>query len=1467
MATNQNSNSEEKTKKATVKKAATGRKAAAKEPAVEKKETVRKASAAKTTTEKTTKTVRKTMAAKKDEDVKVSAVKTASKKSAAGTASKTAASKTAAAKSASTKAASSKADAKKSTAVKTPVAEKKAAGEKTEKKTVTRRTAVAKSPAVKVSEKKVAADADSALPKVKESFAPLSPTGVMVKETVKPAAVSDADVKEPVSENLHENGEPQSLAAAATVAEAKADMANPSVSETKNDDYQALDHMMQSSGLRKKSESSYSQYKDRKNGKKYLLLLLLLLGLFGAGIGIGVKFFSGLSVEKGYTNPEDVIAHCEKLIEKGQFSEALGLLAGLEINGNDEASVMLRKRINSLMKSGFEKAFEQGKEDEILKLAEALAEKGHYSEALKILAAGSGINGDTQRHVQLREKINELEKKTVGKAVESGHAQEVIDTAKKLISDGEYVPALEILSLLDIKGNDTEARMMRNQIYGLKKEAVEKAFAEGKGSDVLDAAQRMADRGDSVEALELLSFANVIGDGEENDMLRNRLAELKKKALDKAVADGRKDEIIARAKQMISDGDYSAALGFLSSVNPDGDDQESRALRNSIKSLKKDTVERALAEGRIDEVFGIVDNLNGNKQYGNALELLNMINVIGNSPEAEALRERINSKKKETVGKAVSDGMVDDILNAAKLMIDDGDYSGALELLGAVNVDKNNPDAKRILKEVDSLKKKAIKKAIEDGRGDDILDTVSKLIRNGDFDNANEILDQVMAASNNQDSKELFKKADRLKKQSDVLSKTGNMSDEEKAKLAEKLIKEGRYDEALTLLNSIDVSGNDEKSKKLSEKISNLKKDAVAKAKKNGVDLGVLGYDENGNPVLSKEEVARRQQQEKMAKEAAEKKAEEEKVAAQIKKELEEKLRKEQAAIKAAEEKRRAAEEKKAKLEAEKRAAEEKRIQEENAKKLAAQMKALEEAAAKKAADEKRLQEEALKRAEEEKKAKEEASKLASDKLKKDIDNSISEGKRLLALGDVDGAMREFSKVESMLPADDDQYAGEKLAEIAKALYDASEKAEGSEKKRLEKLSAEKAKAAISRSSQDPDAMFIASIDALNRRDFVEAEKLLNSAIAKNPANFMYYYQLGRVLAMQKNKDKYESALNAFKKCNTLNEKFAPSYYNSGYVCEQLNRKSEALGFYQKATEVNPKHENAYIGQGHVLMEMKKYDQAMASLQKAQAINPNRSQIYQELGSCCVEKNDYSNAEIYFKDALKCPDSNNDKNALTYYNLSSVLYEQGKKSEAFDYASKAYGLKEKVDVSARANIVYNYALQVQDKGKEDDAVSLYNEVLALDPKHVKAITNLSTLYLKKGKAPDAVVILNNAYSVEPENFEVNNNLGNAYRQISDYVKSVVHFKKALAVRPKDLTVLQNLARSYASAKDYKNARAAYEDLKSKQPENLDHWIEVSRVCIFQGDFTSAEKYLVYLKDEHPSFHTAEVDEMLAQIGR
>ncbi|MBP3367070.1 MAG: tetratricopeptide repeat protein [Treponema sp.] len=926
-----------------------------------------------------------------------------------------------------------------------------------------------------------------------------------------------------------------------------------------------------------------------------------------------------------------------------------------------------------------------------------------------------------------------------------------------------------------------------------------------------------------------------------------------KELFSKASREGREQEIFDVVRRLIDEGKYSDALKILEAIEISGDDENSVRLREAVSSLKKEAAKKAAESGETDKILELAQRLIEDGKYEDALILLNAVPADGQSAADRDAVERM--KKKARILESAKNLSDEEKLSLAQKLMSEGRFDEAEAVLDTVIRNSDGSDDVR-------RRAEALKQAAGSEETDKLLELAQKRIDSGQYESALEILNSIPVEKTSAEQRE---KIDRMKRKAQTLESAKNLSDEEKLSLAQKLMSEGRFDEAEAVLDT--VIRNSDGSDDIRRRAEALKQ-AAKNAQENGDSA--VAFDENGNPVASEEQ--RRIQEEKLMQEklAEEKKAEEKKA-------------REQAAQKAEQQKKEAAE-KKARAEAERKAQAERKAKEEAAAKqkkreeelakAAAEKKAKEEAARIAAAEKKAQEAAALAaaQAQAEKKAREEAeAKAAAEqkareeaiaRQKKSVEESLSRGKQFLAEKNAPSALQEFSAVQKNMPREDRQFAGEKFSESAKVLFDASGNFENPQKKQILDKSAEMARSALQYAPDDPDSLFVMGMNALDRRDLRSAEQYLQKAAQKDPSNYRNYYQLGRVLAMQK---KYDASLSAFKRAVSLNGNFAPAHYNSGFVYEQLGKKQEALASYKNACRIDPSHERAYMGAGHVSFENKNYDEAVRFYSSALKINPQRAQTYQELGSCYAELKEYSLAEQNFQKALSCPDATDEKNALTYYNLSSVLFSQGKKTDALSYAKMAYDVKEKTSVPVKTNIVYTCGLLNQDLGNEDEAKALYQEALRLDPDHVKSNINLGAVLLSRGECKEAAELLLKAYKAEPDNFEVNNNLGSAYRDAGDFENSVTFYKNALAIEPGNMTVKENLAKSYASAGKFADARSLYEELVSAQETNWELRLSLAKVCISLGDSQGAEKNLLVLQTRAPSFKTSEVALLLAEL--
>lgn len=526
-----------------------------------------------------------------------------------------------------------------------------------------------------------------------------------------------------------------------------------------------------------------------------------------------------------------------------------------------------------------------------------------------------------------------------------------------------------------------------------------------------------------------------------------------------------------------------------------------------------------------------------------------------------------------------------------------------------------------------------------------------------------------------------------------------------------------------------------------------------------------------------------------------------------------------------------------------------------------AERRAMEQAAA----EQKRLQEE-KQRAEEEAIAKQNA------ELKKQIDAvnaEILKGKNALAAGKTDEAIKYFNNALSMMPQvpGNPNFGASKESEMAQALFEAAEKSTNpAEKEKLMRQAVNYANTVINQNPNDAQAHNILAQNALNNKDYANAEKelALAASVKDDPNRYLYYYNLGKVQYIMK---KYNDAATSFKTSCDLKSDFAPSRYNLGITQKQLKNEGGALDAFRKTVQIDPNHEKAYLEQARILAAREDYLGAIDAYKSVLRINSVNASAAMELGSVYYKRKSYGDAIDSYKRAITML-SPGEEMTLTKYNLSTALYDNGNVEEAVKYAKEAYDTKENVkNKTSKANVVYNYALVLDKTEKIDAAIPVYNEVLKLNPSHTKTKINLGNMYmsLNPPQLDMAMKLYKEVYDSESNNFEANNNLGSLYLAKDDYLNAIKYYQNALRIQPKNNEVRENLAKAYAKNGEYDSAKSTYTDLIKSDKNNWDAYIELAKICMQLNQNGLADEYLTYVQVNNPSYKKAEVNKLLSAV--
>ena len=529
---------------------------------------------------------------------------------------------------------------------------------------------------------------------------------------------------------------------------------------------------------------------------------------------------------------------------------------------------------------------------------------------------------------------------------------------------------------------------------------------------------------------------------------------------------------------------------------------------------------------------------------------------------------------------------------------------------------------------------------------------------------------------------------------------------------------------------------------------------------------------------------------------------------------------------------------------------------------LARERKAEAEKAAKAFAAQKQKEEAARKAAEEELARKNRA-------IQKEIDGvntEIAQGKSDLTANKIDSALNHFGKAQKMLPisAGEPLFSGSKNSEMASALYDASQSSSSNaDKKRLRDAAVGYAEEAVRKTPNDAASHYVLGMAAFDTKNYPKALDELSKAVQNDRSNALYHYNLGRAQYLS---HRYSDARSSFQRSVDLDGRFAPAQYNLGLANLRTGNEAEALSSFRRARTTDANYEKAYLEEARLLSKQGDKNGAVSAYNNVLRINDVNGNALRELGSEYYAMENYAASENCYRRALALL-SPTEEDPTTYYNLSATLYAERKDAEAITYAKRAYASKSSLGNAAQANVVYNYALMLQEAGKSEEAIPLYVEALRLNQNHEKSKINLGKMYLEMNP-PDvdtALQLFRQAYNSDNKSFEANNNLGSAYLAKRDYKNAIQFYQNALRLDPSNNTVRSNLAQTYASDGQFDNAKTTYTELIKRDGTNWDAYVELGKVCMSAGDTAGAERYLSEVQTKQPNHRRAEVTELLSAL--
>jgi len=408
----------------------------------------------------------------------------------------------------------------------------------------------------------------------------------------------------------------------------------------------------------------------------------------------------------------------------------------------------------------------------------------------------------------------------------------------------------------------------------------------------------------------------------------------------------------------------------------------------------------------------------------------------------------------------------------------------------------------------------------------------------------------------------------------------------------------------------------------------------------------------------------------------------------------------------------------------------------------------------------------------------------------------------------------------------------------------------------------------------DPSATFIAEelsdlyIQSGRLREAVlDAEESLkqnpNDLNSRRLLARIYTHLIGDSQTNQIDPDMVKKAIEQYQKITETDPKDVDSWIMLGRLQKALMNSTEAMAAYKKALELDANNEDAMTGLATVYADLGDNKAAAEMLRKVADKDPNPRSLT-SLAGVYEQLKDYSLAAEMLRRALDQQPGNSE--------LKQALAEDLLFSNQLDDALKLYqdaAADDPKDIKAELRISQIYR-QKQDFAKAREAADKAKEI---DPNDLEVQYNDVNLLEAEGKIPDAIKTLKGildatvkkSYSPSEKGSRANllENLGELERTVEQYPAAVDAFRQAADTDPDNAgRAVAEVVETYREAKDYPKAESEADAAVKKYPK--DRVVSATRALVL-SDLGKTDAAVAEARRLMDGKNDREVDLSLADI--
>lgn len=284
--------------------------------------------------------------------------------------------------------------------------------------------------------------------------------------------------------------------------------------------------------------------------------------------------------------------------------------------------------------------------------------------------------------------------------------------------------------------------------------------------------------------------------------------------------------------------------------------------------------------------------------------------------------------------------------------------------------------------------------------------------------------------------------------------------------------------------------------------------------------------------------------------------------------------------------------------------------------------------------------------------------------------------------------------------------------------------------------------------------------------DFSEAEDCLERLVGMDPYNHNYFYRKGLLEATQ---NKYGEAIDSFKRSSDLKPDFLEAKYQLALAYVEEGRFIESIITINEILRINPLFPMVHQAKGYVLAEIASSPEGKAfEFYYKAKLDPAYAEAHPEI-TAMIEAGDLTNAELWFY------------NNITSENKESLdkTLEAELKIKAGDLDGAKELLEEALTINPRCALASYKLIKIhQQQGNQDKADKVLESIHDYDMEYVTSLREHNKSSFYKILEEDSIKSFSTALEFEPNNAMFHSSMASALGKFGKIDEMLHHTEKA-----------------------------------------------------------------------------------------